>query len=133
MRVWVAGCSTGEEAYSLAILVHRGDCEAAGKSAPVQVFASDLDRRRWQSRAPASTRRASPPTSLPQRLARFFTRHDHGYEVNKPVRDSIVFTSHNLVSDPPFSRMDLVSCRNVLIYLGPEPPAAARSRSWASR
>ena len=121
IRVWVPGCSTGEEAYSIAILLQEQ--RAARKSAAkLQVFASDVD-----SRAIATARTALYPASMavdvtPERLARFFTLEPDGsaYRVHKSIRDLLVFSEHNVMKDPPFSRLDLVSCRNLLIYMGAE-------------
>ena len=119
IRVWVSGCSTGEEAYSIAILLQE---HAAALRSPVklQVFASDVD-----SRAIATARAALYPASIavdvtPERLARFFSLEPDGsgYRVNKGIRDMLVFSEHDVAKDPPFSRLDLVSCRNLLIYMG---------------
>ena len=118
VRVWVAGCSTGEEAYSLAILLVER-MEALQQSYAVQVFASDID-----SRAIASARVGVYPASIaadisPERLARFFTLEPGGqaYRIHKGIRDLLVFSEQNLVYEPPFSKLDLISCRNLLIYL----------------
>jgi len=123
IRVWVAGCSTGEEAYSIAITLleylwsHTRDISQAATS--IQIFATDisdvaLDRARTGLYTEAAVAEISP-----DRLKRFFVRQDGGYQVNKSVRDMCVFAKQNLVKDPPFSNLDLVSCRNLLIYLGP--------------
>ncbi|MBP9147652.1 MAG: PAS domain-containing protein [Rhodoferax sp.] len=118
VRVWVAGCSTGEEAYSLAILLQER-MEALQQSYTVQVFATDLD-----SRAIAIARAGLYPLGIaadvtPLRLARFFTPEPdaQGYRVHKGIRDMLVFSEQDLTRDPPFSRLDLISCRNLLIYL----------------
>jgi two-component system CheB/CheR fusion protein len=119
VRVWSPGCSTGEEAYSLAILMQE-HLEAIKQSNQVQVFATDLD-----SRAIAKARTGLYPLSIaadisPERLSRFFTIDSDGsaYRIHKSIRDMVVFSVHNLIKDPPFSRLDLISCRNLLIYLG---------------
>lgn len=119
IRVWIAGCSTGEEAYSLAMTFIEG-IEAAGSDARLQVLASDIDPE-----AVATARDGFYPDSAAAavseaRLKRFFTREEGGWRVSSMLREQIVFTVHDLLSDPPFSRIDLVSCRNVMIYLGPE-------------
>lgn len=119
LRIWVAGCSTGEEAYSLAILC-REAIEAAGSSARLQLLASDVDPE-----AVATAREGLYPDTIrdvvsAERLARFFIREDAGWRVSPALRDCVVFTVQDLLSDPPFSRIDLISCRNVLIYMGPE-------------
>src|SRR5499427_7803833 len=116
IRVWVSGCATGEEAYSVAMLL----LEEAGKHEfrpTVQVFGSDLD-----ARALAVAREGRYPGSIEadvseDRLRRFFTREGDGYHVRQELRDIILFAVHDLLKDPPFSRVDLISCRNVLIYL----------------
>jgi two-component system CheB/CheR fusion protein len=119
IRVWTTGCSTGEEAYSLAILF-REQMEAMKQSFKLQVFATDID-----SRAIDAARAGSYPSSIasdvsPERLARFFSQDGGCYRINKAVRDTLIFSEHDLIRDPPFSRLDLISCRNLLIYLGPE-------------
>ena len=119
LRIWVAGCSTGEEAYSLAILC-REVIKATGSSARLQILASDVDPD-----AIATAREGFYPNTLssavsPERLAHHFIRESGGWRVNPSLRDCVVFTVQDLLADPPFSRIDLVSCRNVLIYLGPE-------------
>ncbi len=123
LRAWVAGCATGEEAYSLAILF----LELLGgqsSSRRVQIFATDVD-----ARALTVARRAEYPPSIaldvsPDRLARFFNRTDKGYRLRKHVRELVVFARHDVTADPPYSRIDLVTCRNVLIYM--QPPLQAR-------
>jgi len=119
VRIWVAGCSTGQEAYSLAILILEvlGDKAA---STPVQIFATDLSDTAI-ARARLGVYSGSEITDVsPVRLERFFSKTDDSFRVSKPVRDLCVFAPHNLLSDPPFSRMDLISCRNLLIYLDDE-------------
>jgi two-component system CheB/CheR fusion protein len=121
IRVWVAGCSTGEEAYSLAILLHE-QVAATNQPRKVQIFATDVDRR-----AIEQARTGVYPASIvadvpPERLARNFS-HDPGsgtYRIQKFIRDLVVFSEHNVVKDPPFSKLNLVSCRNLLIYLNAE-------------
>lgn len=116
VRAWVAGCATGEEAYSLAMLL--ADQAALVAHPPnYQVFASDIDEH-----AIAIARAGSYPTSIvtdvtPARLRQHFTRDENRYLIRKAVRDRILFAVHNLLRDPPFSRIDLISCRNLLIYL----------------
>ena len=119
LRVWTTGCSTGEEAYSLAILL-REQMDALKKSFKVQVFATDIDARAIDT-ARAGMYPASIATDVsPERLARFFSAEDGGYRIHKNIRDLLVFSEHDVIKDPPFSRLDLVSCRNLLIYMGPE-------------
>ena len=119
VRAWVAGCSTGEEAYSLAILLAER-MEAMRRNCTVQVFATDID-----SRAIAAARVGLYPASIaaditPERLARFFTPEPDGsaYRIHKAIRDMVVFSEQDVIKDPPFSKLDLISCRNLLIYLG---------------
>lgn len=116
IRVWSVGCATGEEAYSLAILLK----EAAAKSETppqLQVFASDLHARSLGTARDGFYKGEIESDVKAERLDRFFTREDGGYRVRKEVRDLVVFALHNVLSDPPFSRLDLISCRNLLIYL----------------
>ena len=119
LRIWVCGCATGEEAYSVAILL----LEEAGRhelKPPIQIFASDLD-----ARALSTAREGRYPSAIEadvneDRLRRFFTREGDGYRVRQELRDVVLFAHHDLLKDPPFSRVDLISCRNVLIYLDRE-------------
>ena len=118
LRVWVPGCSGGEEAYSLAIAMIEY-MEDAGVSVPLQIFATDID-----AHAIETARAGNYPESIaadvsPARLERFFTRADHGYLIAQSIRDLCLFAKQDVVKDPPFSRLDLVSCRNLMIYLGP--------------
>ena len=119
LRIWVAGCSTGEETYSLAMLFLE-EIAAAKRNIKLQVFASDVDED-----AVALAREGHYPESIaadvsPERLARFFTQEEHGYRVVPELRGVVVFTVQDVLADPPFSRLDLISCRNLLIYLRPE-------------
>ena len=116
VRVWSVGCATGEEAYSLAILLLE---EAGGREVPprIQVFASDLHEKSLDRARDGFYPGDVEADVSPERLRRFFEKEDGGYRIRKEVRDVVVFAPHNLLSDPPFSRVDLVSCRNVLIYL----------------
>jgi two-component system CheB/CheR fusion protein len=116
VRVWVAGCATGEEAYSVGITLLEYLGDRAG-SYSIQIFATDADEE-----ALTRARSATYPPNIeldvsPERLSRFFIKTDKGYQVTRQVRDLIVFARHNLGKDPPFSRLDLVTCRNVLIYM----------------
>jgi two-component system CheB/CheR fusion protein len=118
VRIWTVGCSTGEEAYSIAMAF----TEFAGERSdhiPVQIFATDLNVKGIEkARASLYSKNIMEDVS-PERLRRFFTEVDGGYRVSKPLRDMCVFARQNVVADPPFSRMDLISCRNLLIYLEP--------------
>ncbi|HEX4795658.1 MAG TPA: chemotaxis protein CheB [Humisphaera sp.] len=119
IRVWIPGCSTGEEAYSAAIALLEFLAEkAAGKS--VQIFATDVSESAVeQARAGVYPESISADVS-PERLRRYFTRTDGSYRIAKAVRDLCVFARQDLTRDPPFSKLDLILCRNVLIYLGPQ-------------
>jgi two-component system CheB/CheR fusion protein len=115
LRVWVPGCATGEEAYSIAMLLIE-ELEAARKSNPFQVFASDLD-----AGALDFARAGLYPESIvaevpPERLRRFFVEENHCFRVAKRLRESVVFARQNLLTDPPFPHLDLICCRNVLMY-----------------
>lgn len=119
IRVWSAGCSTGEEAYSLAMLL-REHMEARKETHAIQLFATDLDPE-----AIAIARAGIYPASIasqvpPGRLARWFRADPEGggYRIHKGIRDMLVFSEHDVIRDPPFSRLDLISCRNLMIYLG---------------
>ncbi len=120
LRVWVPGCATGEEPYSLAMLLleHR---TAARSPCRLQIFATDVD-----DHALEVARRGTYPEGVaadvsPERLARFFTRVDESaWQISKQLRETVTFAVQNLIADAPFSRMDLISCRNILIYLEPE-------------
>jgi len=119
IRVWCPGCSTGEEPYSIAMLFLEA-FEELKRPARLQIFASDIN-----GDAVAFARDGLYPNTIeadvaPDRLARFFTREDHHYRVANELRDCVVFTVHDILADAPFSNIDLVSCRNLLIYLQPE-------------
>ncbi|MCX8495307.1 MAG: PAS domain-containing protein [Akkermansiaceae bacterium] len=121
IRIWVTGCSTGEEAYSLAILLSES-MEAQQQFHAVQIFATDIDPRAIAIARAGLYSSAIADDMTPERLAHYFTEepHEMGFRIKKCVRDFLVFSEHNLIKDPPFSRMDLISCRNLLIYLGAE-------------
>jgi two-component system, chemotaxis family, CheB/CheR fusion protein len=119
LRVWTAGCSTGEEAYSLAILL-REQMDALKKTFKVQVFATDIDARAIETARSGLYSASIASDVSPERLARFFSAEDAGYRIHKNIRDLLIFSEHDVIKDPPFSRLDLISCRNVLIYMGPE-------------
>lgn len=116
VRVWVPGCATGEEAYSLGILLQES-LEQAGKHCKVQIFATDIDPQ-----AIEIARRGVYPEGIAadisaERLARFFSKDDASYHIDKAIRDTVIFATHNLLSEPPFTKLDFLSCRNLLIYL----------------
>lgn len=118
IRFWIPGCSTGEEAYSLAISLLEY-LDGLAPNQPIQIFGTDIS-----DAALEKARLGVYPESIsidisPERLRRFFLRVENGYQINRRVRDCCIFAKHNLAKDPPFPRLDLISCRNVLIYMGP--------------
>ena len=122
LRIWIAGCSTGEETYSIAMLF-REAITAADRPIKLQLFGSDVDPL-----AVAIARDGLYPEAIatdvsPERLARFFSKEDHSYRILPDLRATIVFTVQDVLADPPFSRLDFVSCRNLLIYLGADAQA----------
>ncbi len=118
VRIWVPGCSTGEEAYSIAICVLEFlDDHAPGT--PVQIFATDLSESAITFARAAAYPQGIEADVTPERLRRFFTQEESGYRVTKAIRDCCIFARQNITADPPFSQMDMVSCRNLLIYLQP--------------
>jgi two-component system CheB/CheR fusion protein len=117
IRAWVAGCSTGEEVYSLAIALL--EVMAGSQSHPIQIFGSDLSEKAIQKARLGVFADAAMRDMSDERKRRYFSKTDAGYRVNKSVRDLCVFVRHDLGRDPPFSKQDLVSCRNVLIYFDP--------------
>jgi two-component system CheB/CheR fusion protein len=119
MRVWVPGCSTGEEAYSVAICL----LEFLGNTAsatPVQVFATDVSELAVEQARVGIYPQSITEDVSAERLRRFFNKVDGSYRISKPVRDAVIFARQDLTRDPPFSKLDLIVCRNVLIYLGPQ-------------
>jgi two-component system, chemotaxis family, CheB/CheR fusion protein len=124
LRLWVPGCATGEEPYSLAICLLEY-MQSAGIDIPLQIFGTDLSEP-----ALARARAGSYPESVavdvsPDRLRRFFVKVDGRYLISRLVRDKCIFAQQNLIKDPPFSKLDLITCRNLLIYLGPALQARA--------
>ncbi|MFP5438984.1 MAG: CheR family methyltransferase [Bacteroidia bacterium] len=118
IRVWIAGCSTGEEAYSMAICLHEFLADKA-PGVKVQLFASDISDN-VIAKARAGLYTWYDVQNVPeQRLKNYFTKSNGVYHINKEIRDMCVFAVHNFVKDPPFAKMDMISCRNVLIYLDP--------------
>ncbi len=116
IRIWVPACSTGQEAYSLAMLLIEALGDQAS-SVTIQIFATDLSEMAVGKARQGSYTRGEVMDVSPQRLQRFFTKTDDNYRINRAVRDLCVFAPHNILKDPPFSRLDLISCRNLLIYL----------------
>jgi len=119
LRIWVPGCSTGEEAYSIAMLFLE-EIAASKSTIKLQVFASDVDPDCVAFARNGTYSEEIEADVAPNRLARFFLKEDGAYRVVRELREAVVFTTQNVLADPPFSRLDLISCRNVLIYLSPE-------------
>ena len=118
VRVWVAGCSTGEEAYSLAMLLQEG-MDKVKQHFPVQIFGTDLDHAAIESARAGLYPDGIARDVRPQRLARFFLKENGGYRIKKEIREMVIFARQNVLKDPPFTKLDLVSCRNLLIYVKP--------------
>ncbi|MCR3923495.1 MAG: chemotaxis protein CheB, partial [Firmicutes bacterium] len=121
LRAWVSACATGEEAYSLAIIFK----EALEQLQPtqnftLQIFATDLDNDAIDKAREAIFSANIASDVSPERLSRFFVKVDRGYQVAKPIRDMVIFATQNIVMDPPFTKLDILSCRNLLIYLTSE-------------
>ncbi|HZP04593.1 MAG TPA: chemotaxis protein CheB [Terracidiphilus sp.] len=116
IRVWCVGCATGEEAYSLAILLAE-EAQRREVSPPIQIFATDLHSRAIEKAREGIYSGDIETDVNPERLKRFFERENGGYRVRKEIRELVVFAPHNLLADPPFSRLEMLSCRNLLIYL----------------
>ncbi len=118
LRIWVAGCSTGQEAYSLAMCIHEylGDKISTVR---VQIFATDISEKAIAKARLSIYHKSEMEGLSEQRLRDFFTRTNGSYQVKRVIRDMCVFATHNFLKDPPFAKMDLISCRNVLIYLEP--------------
>ncbi|CAM4186787.1 CheR family methyltransferase [Deinococcus marmoris] len=128
MRVWVAGCSTGEEAYSVAMVLHELGEELAGERAfKVQLFATDIDKEALDRARYGLYPRDISYVVSPARLERYFQLHEGGYQVRPEIRNMVVFAQHNTYGDPPFTRLDLLCCRNMLIYLSAELQAQIMS------
>jgi two-component system CheB/CheR fusion protein len=115
VRIWVPGCSTGEEVYSIAMCLVESIPESSAQ-APIQIFGTDISERGISIARTATYPEHHVAKLSPERQARFFKRVENGYQINKPIREMCVFARQNLLADPPFSRLDLISCRNVLIY-----------------
>ncbi len=121
LRAWVPGCSTGEEAYSLAMVFREAlDPLKPVRNLTLQIFATDLDRD-----AVEKARQGLYPDNIaadvsPERLRRFFVQEERGYRIGKEIREMVVFASQNIIMDPPFTKLDIISCRNLLIYLSSE-------------
>jgi two-component system, chemotaxis family, CheB/CheR fusion protein len=121
LRAWVIGCATGEEAYSLAIVFREAmEHLGSGRNFSLQIFATDLDGDAIEKARTAIFPSNSVADVSRERLEGFFIKVEHGYQVSKAIRSTVIFAPQNLIMDPPFTRMDIVCCRNLLIYLSPE-------------
>ena len=119
-RVWVPGCASGEEAYTLAMLF-REYMDEINREYKFQIYATDID-----DDAIATARAGTYPANIsidvsPDRLRRFFSKEENGFRIKKEIREMVIFAIQNVITDPPFTKMDLISCRNLLIYLETEP------------
>ncbi|CAA7617948.1 conserved hypothetical protein [Candidatus Terasakiella magnetica] len=119
VRLWIAGCATGEEAYSIAMVL-REVMEETGRELKVQIYATDLDDDAIATARIGLYSQNIAQDVSPERQRRFFIKEDSGYRVKKEIREMVVFAIQNIIKDPPFTRMDLVSCRNLMIYLEAE-------------
>ncbi|QGQ98627.1 hypothetical protein EHS13_28975 [Paenibacillus psychroresistens] len=119
IRVWVPGCSTGEEVYSIAILIKK-QMEVMEERFEVKIFATDLDKDAIHTASRGIYSESITKNVKPELLNAYFSHHGNQYKVNKEIRQMVIFAQHNLLNDPPFIQIDLVSCRNLLIYFQPE-------------
>jgi two-component system CheB/CheR fusion protein len=117
-RVWVTACSTGEEAYSIGIIL-KEIMEETGKSLQVQIFGSDMNDEAINFARAGDYSHAIADDVEAKRLEKFFLKHEHGYRVKKEVREMVIFAPHDVIQDPPFLHLDLLACRNLLIYFEP--------------
>lgn len=122
LRLWIAGCSTGEEAFSLAMIMQECFSEAK-RDLRMQIFASDADEEAIASARDGLYPRTIEADVSPERLRRFFIAEEHGYRLVPDLRACVIFAVQNILTDPPFSNIDFISCRNLLIYFGPEAQA----------
>ncbi|MEI8293591.1 MAG: CheR family methyltransferase [bacterium] len=119
LRFWVPGCATGEEVYSIGIMLEEVLRECGEMNLPCRFFATDLDRRATEIAGQGIYPQSIAADIPPELLEKYFVRHGEHFQICRTVRERIVFAKHNLLKDPPFTRIDFVSCRNVLIYLQP--------------
>ncbi|CAN5421036.1 hypothetical protein BH10BAC2_BH10BAC2_18580 [soil metagenome] len=116
IKIWVAGCATGEEAYSMAMLVQE-ELTVLQKNNTVKIFATDIDSEALQISAKGFYNEKSIKNLSPERLEQFFIKQANGYKIKEGIRKMLIFAHHDLVKNPPYCNMDLISCRNVLIYM----------------
>lgn len=119
IRVWVTACSTGEEVYTMAMLLLE-KMEELGRSFEIKIFGTDVDKHALEAAAAGVYGRTIEESVDEARLERFFTAHAKGYKIRKSIREMIIFAEHNLTRDAPFTTLDIVTCRNALIYMEPE-------------
>lgn len=117
IRIWVPGCATGEEAYTIAMLL-KEQMDELQNPPEVQIFATDIDEQSLTTARQGAYPHGIADEVHPDRLKRFFIKKGQQYHINKDVRQMVLFSMHNLINDPPFSKLDMISCRNLLIYLG---------------
>ena len=127
LRVWVAGCASGEEAYSIAILLYEEAVKRQYSLENIKIFATDVHHGSLKRAANGIYSEAELAKVSPSQREAFFTHNNQGWQVKQTLRNMIVFATHNMLSDPPFTNMDLISCRNVLIYLLAESQATVLS------
>ncbi|MGF6930689.1 chemotaxis methyl-accepting protein methylase [Chitinophaga sp. W2I13] len=116
IKIWIAGCATGEEAYTMAILLHE-HLEKSGKNIPVKVFATDIDKPALEFAGKGLYGEHIRNELSAERLERYFSREGNGYRIKQQIRKMLIFAQHNVVKNPPYCNMDLISCRNLLIYM----------------
>ena len=124
LRIWVPACSTGEEAFSIAMMLLELQ-DSIASDIRIQIFATDLSAEAIQKARIGSYTPQELESVSPKRIHRFFTKNDGGYRIAKSIREICIFAEHNVIQDPPFSRLDFISCRNLLIYL--DTPAQKRA------
>ena len=117
IRIWVPGCATGEEAYSIAICLTEF-LERSGANVPIQIFATDVSEAALEKARAGTYGMPALGDVSPARLKRFFTKTNGGYQIHKSIRETCIFAKQNITKDPPFHNLDLISCCNVLIYFG---------------
>ena len=127
LRVWVPGCSTGEEVYSIAILI-KEILEETNKIMEVQIFGTDLDVNSIKTARSGTYSNIISSEISPERLNKFFYKNDNVFTIKNDVRDMVVFANHNVIKDPPFTQLDLITCRNLLIYLETEAQETVLSK-----
>jgi two-component system CheB/CheR fusion protein len=119
IKMWVAGCATGEEAYSLAILIYE-QLEAGQKNLKVKIFATDIDDDALKIAGKGHYSDSISKNITPERLEKYFTKDPHkGYKIKPVIREILIFAHHDLIKNPPYCNMDFISCRNMLIYINP--------------